>query len=47
MTDARGATPLNPRGAHNYTWARAVFLARGATPLDPRRARSSTLERAE
>jgi hypothetical protein len=34
---ARGATPLDPRGARNGTRERAQLLARGATPLDPRK----------
>jgi hypothetical protein len=37
---ARGATPLDPRGARNSTRERADALARGATPLDPRNNRN-------
>jgi hypothetical protein len=33
---ARGATPLNPRGARNSARERAQTLARGTTPLDSR-----------
>jgi hypothetical protein len=33
---ARGATPLDPRGARDCKRERAQLLARGATPLDPR-----------
>jgi len=47
MFAARGATPLNPRGARKNTRERArVFAARGATPLNPRGARQNTRERA-
>jgi hypothetical protein len=44
---ARGATPLDPRGAHNNARARARAsrtTARGTTPLDPRGAPNGSTE---
>ena len=46
MIEARGTTPLNPRGLRNDTGGQAVIEARRTTPLNPRGLRNDTGEQA-